>query len=229
MNVETIKTLKDMDKYYSLDYLISLIDSVSKIFTKCDINNYLRVDIESVIRKEGINIIDALPKGERLKLTMYAKSRDALERDEFKQLWMLADSKVLSKLDKIYGELFDKVVANLGTIRDNINSFDKDKLCEFEAIAEWLLLLYCKTSASSFFRSNISSNSVKKYFELKHYFIKDYGYECWLAFVILSLDNYFTAYKNFNETDKKKFKIFDNIPKVVRPRNFKRKLYSKIY
>ena len=75
----------------------------------------------------------------------------------------------------------------------------------------------------------MSSNSIKKFFELKQYFIYEYSYECWLAYEVICLNNYFRFYKECSDADKKRFKILQSISKVVKPKNFNKVFYSKSY
>lgn len=223
MNKEIIKTLKDIDKYYSLDYLITLTNEVSKIFTKCDVDNYLRAHAKSFMQERGMDLIKKLPTCEQIRLTMGNKNSE-----EFKKYVDVVEDEVVESLAELYKEFFNKIKNNRDTVRDNIDAFDKDKLCEFEAVAEWLLMIYNNTTYTSF-RSSMSSNSIKKFFELKQYFIYEYSYECWLAYEVICLNNYFRFYKECSDADKKRFKILQSISKVVKPKNFNKVFYSKSY
>lgn len=224
MNKQIIKTLKELDKYYSLEYLIDLTTDVSKIFSSCDIVNYLKDQIKPLTRKRGTDIFKEMPTGEQFKLTVVSDNSD-----EFERYVRQVEEGLVDDLAEVYSELFDKIMNNRGTVRDCIDDFDKSKLCEFESIAEWLITIYSNNTIYASFRRTMSSSSIKKFFELKHYFIKGYSYECWLAYEVICLYSYFNSYKNCCESNKKRFGILGKIGKVVKPRNFNKAFYTKTY
>lgn len=227
MNEETIKTVRVLSKYYTIDYLLNLVEDVSSIFNSCDISFYLKDHAKNLAVEKGISYCKRINIGKFIKLT--SKNKNSVQ---FKDIAEDVEVEVIDGLSDIYSKLFKQITKNRDTIREQIDLYDRDKLCEFRIVADWLVSIYSNAKLKCF-RTSISANNLKKFYELKYYFIKDYCDECWLAFEVICLYNYLTHYKQYykeyNESEKKRYGIIGLITRVTKPKKFISKLYSKTF
>lgn len=228
MEEKTIKFLKDFDKYYTIDYLINLTEDVSKAFASCDINNYLGDRVTDSAYNKGCDYLNSLPIGKKIQIMLSrSKNKSTLMNSSvYKEIFNKYRKVIISGFREIYTSLFECVSDKREEVRIAINELDKLKLAEFEAIAEWIILIYLSNNGLYVnFNKTVSSNSIKKFFETKQLFILDYGAEAWLALEIISINNYLYNAKNYNDSCWNNFK---SVKRFNKSRKYLDILFSRV-